>query len=597
MTSQVQFSLNASTLNPSEPAAPTTGTYGNLFQPLFGTLSAPEQQAIWADFLQVNSLPNPPPEDTTTQGLFTTYAQEAYTYIENAILAQPGLNINLPLLTPPTTGYFGQVMQSYFSNLSATQQQQIWVQFLSAYNVTTAAPDPGLEQFFGTYAATINNFITSYVNPPSSFTLALMNPPTTGFYGQSFAAYFGGETPIQQRLIWAQFLLQNNFATTMPPETAQDEQLFVTYASNVLGAMQGEQVQSPGEIQKRAIMTATFDTLVLMLNAMQDTVGVQSDNLIYLGNVQQAFTTEMTSVPTYIGQPNNDVQAPATVGPNTDWTKFTFGYNNISVADIANWWAYNSLVPSGSPQTFTMASQGTVKTAGGATVPLFSLTFTPQSGTTPGSISWSYAQPVIGTQGTYSVSITQTGGQTLPALSTFASTAATGGPLQSAITSYADSFESSFATAWNQSSTGIQSLLSTVNSNNLQAINSVTVASLTTGFKIDPRSTTDTGANSALEIPWQYGYVVPSGQHNSANGSITPAGNLSDQQAKSRAEINANLQNFIENLRASRQTVQNQAQNVETNLDQTRQGVTDESDMLDSTLQTMQDIVHAIFQR
>jgi hypothetical protein len=351
-------------------------------------------------------------------------------------------------------------------------------------------------------------------------------------------------------------------------------ELFMSFMSAVLSSMQGQQVQSPQEIRKRAIMTQTFNTLVQMLNGLQDSIGAQSQNLIFYGNLQQNYSKEMTRVPTYVGSPNDNVQAPGTLSNQTDWTKFTFGYNNISVADIANWWAYNSLLPGATPQTFSMASYGK-----SGNTPLFTITFTPQNGTTPGSISWT----VNGS--TTSVPI--------PAKNPLSSYTPTGAfsQLQNASTDYATAFETVFTSAWN----GISAGLASINVANLAAINAVTPDQISPTFNTTVRSQNDTSSNSGMELPWMYGYVASGQAHSNDKGEITPAGNYSDQQAKTRAEVNALLQNDLENLRSHRQAVQNQAQTLQTDLDQARQSVTDQSDMLDATLQTVQDIMDSIF--
>ncbi len=80
--------LNSTVVDPNEPVAPTTGVYGGLFQPLFGTLTAEDQQEIWIQFLKSNSLSltNPPPVDAQTQAKFTTYAVgRIYSSLENSV--------------------------------------------------------------------------------------------------------------------------------------------------------------------------------------------------------------------------------------------------------------------------------------------------------------------------------------------------------------------------------------------------------------------------------------------------------------------------------------------------------------------------------
>lgn len=604
-----QAILQATVINPYQPLAPTDGIYGPLFQQAFGQFSPAEQQAIWVTFLQsnnllhsINGIVQSIPTDVATVTLFNQFVTNSAPDIQKFIITE-GFHIpaTVTSVTPPSSGFWANLFQPLFGSLPPTEQAAIWGYFLQSNGLTpTPAQDAATQALFTEYATNEYAYIQQFILAQGVMVnLPLLTPPTSGFYGNAFASYFAGQSPLMQQQLWVQFLVNNNFTITAPPEDPTLEAAFINFASRILTNINNQDVQSPLEVKKRLIMTLAFESLLKMLTTLQNTIGVQSQNLIFYGNMQQVMTKQMASVPTYIGQPDNSVKVPSSVTPSvngvqqTDWTNFKFGYNNISVANIAEWWASNSLKP---PSTgtipFVMTSQATVPNS---TTPLFTLSFTPQVGnTSPGSITWNSID-----FGSGSVSI--------PIQSDISAFPLGGAQsqLQQAITQYSSAFEDAFANAWNNglyatlnTNTGVvnsgnSTQFGTLNQLNLQAINAVTPNNST---GISPRSSNDTSNSSSLELPWQYGYVVPSGQYASAsNGSVTIAGKLSDNEAKSRSDINSRLQNFIENIRGRRQLIQNKSQQLQTDLDTSRQGISDESDILDNVLTTVNDLIKAIF--
>ncbi|MCE5294285.1 MAG: hypothetical protein LLF94_06690 [Chlamydiales bacterium] len=504
MTSPIDLDFDGDTggaVNPLEPQAPSSGVYGATFQSLFGTLSAEDQQEVWVYFLQSKNLTDPPATDAATQALFQSYASDVYKFLEQKIVSSDNFTVAIPLL----------------------------------------------------------------------------QPPTTGFYGTAFQSYFADQTPVQQQKIWAQFLLNNHFTTTAPPEDAQTMQLFMDFALTVLSAIQNQNIHSPEEIRKRYIMALTLESLQKMLASLQDTIGVESRNLIFYGTYQQEYTKMMARVPTYVGQPDQSVHAPPTLTTD-NLDSFTFGYDRLSVADVADWWASSSA--NGGTQSFIMSSVGKDLTGN----PLITITYTPQIGTTPGSITWN---SLTGGSGSVNIPLQ-------PAVSTFTAT-----PAQSqaalAQTQYSTSFKTAFISAW---SSGLQSSLANINGQNLFALNSIDPNVGRALTSIQPLSVADnTSTNSGMRIGWGYSYVVPSAAHSDLNGDPTVAGKLSDDNAKVRAEINAHLQAVIDNIRARRKVIQNLGSTLQSNLDQTRQTVTDQSDLLNSILKSITDLNKAIFRK
>lgn len=552
--------------------------YGTLFQPLFGDMSVEDQLEVWNYFLYKNNLPNPPPTNQETKDIFSKHAVSVYKYLQLKILDGDNLYITVPLLQPPTSGFYATTFQSYFGGLTPQEQQRVWVQFLADNDLTTTPPaNDGITQArFIQYASSVYG-----LDPSVTYDFAILEPPTTGFFANAFQSYFGGLSPLQQKKIWIQFLLNNKFAVTGPPENDAAMQLFMAYANAVLSVIQSQNVHSPEEVRKRYIMSQTIEALLRMLASLQDAIGVQSRNLIFYGFWQQEYTKMMARVPTYVGDPDMGVKVPSPLDV-ASLEKFTFGYNKLSVADLAEWWAANSLEQDG--QAFTMT--GLAKDAFGN--PLLSVSFIPQVGATPGVITWTTRPPPFGAPVTNTVPV--------PLQSDLLSFQENSAQSKRSLAqeAYATAFKNAFISAWNG---GLSASVASVNDLNKGAINAINPSVGRATTDIQPRSKPDTSANSSLEIPWGFSYVVGPSGHSDASGNVTVAGKLSDDNAKARGEINAKLQTFIDSIRARRKTVQTTAQRLQADLDQSRQTVTRQSDILNSILQSITDLVKGIFRK
>ncbi len=161
-----------------------------------------------------------------------------------------------------------------------------------------------------------------------------MTIPASGFYSTVMGSYFGYLDAQQKQDLWAQFL-QKNGLTTNPSDTDPAAQAaFISYIqtnytdNNVLGL-------SPEEVDKRRIMFDAFSIVLRMMTMLQNTVTEQSRTVLFLAKWQEQYTKLMGHVPTYVALPTN---APTidTINPS----RYTFGYNDISLQDIADYVAY-----------------------------------------------------------------------------------------------------------------------------------------------------------------------------------------------------------------------------------------------------------------
>lgn len=114
----------------------------------------------------------------------------------------------------------------------------------------------------------------------------------------------------------------------------------------------------------------------------------------------------------------------------------------------------------------------------------------------------------------------------------------------------------------------------------------------------------------------RYDYVVPSNDNSWQTGSVintpvTLAGPVtdvtptiawtknttSDPDSKARAEVNARLQQYIENIRSNRQVVANIATQIQNTLSQAKDSISNTGNLLSSILDSLKGIASAIFSR
>lgn len=299
---------------------------------LGNTFTGAEEQVVWLNWLSSQGLSTNPPyvstvpttaptTDPTTLGYvssllsYVTAVATQSTYPNTSALNTAATNATVTGGTPPVTYNYGLIIPS---NTALTQT--IWTAFMK-----TQDPTAPITQATAT-----------------AFQAYLQARLPTGFYITTLQTLDKGptatpKTATDQLADWERFLATQGL-TAAPAQSIDAEKQFVTYLQNAFVNAQHLGVFSPLEIQKRQIMFLVFELAQKMLKILEDTVAVQANNLIFLGKWQQQYTTMMTSVPIYTSTPTN-VWTPDT----TDATKFTLGYNNLSVDDVSQYLASNAL--------------------------------------------------------------------------------------------------------------------------------------------------------------------------------------------------------------------------------------------------------------
>ncbi len=419
--------------------------------------------------------------------------------------------------------------------------------------------------------------------------------PTSGVYATYMASFFGNLTSAERAALWDQFVTINGFSSANPPTPGDinDQLQFLQFAQAVTSRNQ-TMALSPDEIKKRDIMFETFDILLAMLTTLQNTVAVQGQNLVFYGKWQEQYTKAMTRVPIYVGGASSTptlVPNSTVITPTTDLKAITFGYNNISMDDIATWWATNQLA--GNNSSFTLSNiNGTAQiTFKSGSSP--SITLSGNASSVPVYIPETFASPSDGTNDVrvYTGSSTSPGftvglvpitigAVTFPANKTFLhgsdylKTGIDTG--ETSVAGYVENFKQAFSDWWN-------------NNTDTPIINSVdgTPVNLVQQFLFNNQGIN--GIPGLPTVPWQHSYVAPT------VGPTDAQTKLADAEARSRAEINARNQQYIENIRSLRTTVQNTAQNLESGLSQSKEAISQESNILTDIMDSLKGIIAAIF--
>ncbi len=417
-------------------------------------------------------------------------------------------------------------------------------------------------------------------------------PPAIGsLYGNILDAFFSTLSDAQKQEIWVGFLKTLNLPADTPigsvPVNLATQQLFYTFIQQLIAQKEMSIIPtatndqlSPDEIKKRNIMFGVLNSVISMLLSLQNTVTVEAQNLVFFGKWQNAYTDMLTRVPSYVGEESSAVHVDL-----TNLSNFTFGYNNISVEDIAKWWANNQVtLGTNNNQSFDIGGVSSITTTGNATtVNSVSLNFF-NSGISIDTNSTTYTT-------TNGVTTSQTvGGQ----VATIAI------PTNASLTfdQNVANFKTAFTNFWPQAG-GVSSTQSNAYLNSLPtSTQNIDVNSTNFGdqgtliqSKIFSQSDTVNDPNSIFSLLKPYTYVAPS----NVTKTDDARKNVSDAASKARAEINARDQQYIESIRSNRQTVQDAQQQVQANLDQSRQNISQQTDLISSIIDSLKGLIAAIF--
>ena len=497
----------------------------------------------------------------------------------------------------PTSGPFGTVLDTYFSSATALEKQNLWDVFVldtANQNLANISLVDGQEVANPTNVANLSSF-TSFVKG-----LALTPYPTTGPYGSILQSFLGTFNDVQKQQMWDSFLENQGLASN--PVDASQAGSFLDYVQKSASWLSSGTTLSPAEIQKRTLMVTTFESVLSMLVTLQNTVAVQAKNLVFYSKLQQQYTLMLTGTPVY-----SPSEKDSWVYNTTDATKFTFGYDNISVDDIATYMAQAQANGLQSSTTFQLT---TTPAAYAGSTPLFVTNSAGAGISIPSGseLSLNLSMSFVNSAPTLSVSLIYTDPNSPSAPQTILLSST---PITQATTEQIkqNGAQAAYKQAWSTA------LMSRLTSPTLAATTGTSTpsggfgfTSLTTtvgqsggtpptGFTLS--NTLDGDPNGSFTfgsflIPWRA--TIPFANITDANGNI----NTQEQQANSDAtrlqgQYNALMQQYITNTRAQRQTFQNLGSAQQLNMNTSQQNVSSQANILTTMLQTIQAVMSAVF--
>ncbi len=155
-----------------------------------------------------------------------------------------------------------------------------------------------------------------------------MSIPPNSPYSTILDGYFGYLSQTDKNSIWNTFKTQ--FGLTQDPSNT-DTQAITEFSSLVQMTYDMSQrfQLSPIEMANRDILFKIYDLLIKFMKTINDNVQVLSQNINFLSQYAAQYTKLISRIPIYIGN-----QSDQPVVNLQDLSKFTLGYDNISIQDI-----------------------------------------------------------------------------------------------------------------------------------------------------------------------------------------------------------------------------------------------------------------------
>lgn len=155
----------------------------------------------------------------------------------------------------------------------------------------------------------------------------------TGIYSSIMQGFAGNLSDTVKTNLWQQFTSSNGLSST-PPETSATEAQFVSFL--VSNANNQTLVLSPSEIQRRQSLATVIEIILKLMKSVQETDVAQNALLLFYAKYQKEYMKMQGNVPIHLGAQS----AGFNLNP-LDPSKTVFGYNNISVMDVANYLTAN----------------------------------------------------------------------------------------------------------------------------------------------------------------------------------------------------------------------------------------------------------------
>jgi hypothetical protein len=436
-------------------------------------------------------------------------------------------------------------------------------------------------------------------------------------------AFFSTLAVEEQDSVWKNFLVEKGLDPTLTPASAPSSYVseFVDYAQRVYDRLLTEYNLSPDEVKKRQIMFMVFDLSLTMLKAIQNSIAVTANNMIITSRWQDEYTKMLTRVPIYTANPSEKMRIDL-----TDPTKCTFGYNDISVKDIAQYVVNQanislaaaketnttakavSFAMQSEPLTYTSPANTTIYVEYDTTDGWKKIAYTPlKSETTfemhidPSSTGtnngWVEIKQII-TAHTHEY----IDGATIQDKDVEYPVSEKNYFTFSTTDSSSETFSATVTAATNAALTTLKNSVDLTNPTN-PIISHVWVGENwwpwngTDGYyKLD--GTTKKALTEADVIAQSNNFFIPwrdKQPYTVEEATDDPKKNANKDAESHRAETNSLLQQYLESIRAKRQSIRDRATTMQSSLDQTRESMSQQSNLLTSIIDTMKDLLGSIF--
>jgi len=154
-------------------------------------------------------------------------------------------------------------------------------------------------------------------------------PPGT-LFDTVFQAYLADQQD-DNAVLWRKFLVANNLDANDARIAAQDDTLVAKFVRFVQSTYESKASQlSLDEMTRRHLIFTIYDLIILLLQAIQQNVGVLGENIVYLGKYQRAYAGIAGRLAEffYIGGADS-----RPVPNNADLSKWTLGYGDVNIQD------------------------------------------------------------------------------------------------------------------------------------------------------------------------------------------------------------------------------------------------------------------------
>ena len=381
----------------------------------------------------------------------------------------------------------------------------------------------------------------------------------SGVYGSILQGFFGGVSDDTKSTLWAKFLESQGLPPdTTPPPTSTLEGQFIDFLQGAASiATEG---LSPDEIARRKLFATVIQELIRLMKELQNSNVVQNALTLFYTKYQAQYTDMIAAVPIYMGRDNLN-----TWSPSTDPAKFTFGYNDLSITDIAAYLA--------SKQISTNSSSFQLQTAQ-ITAPVDSYVLR----VTNASTGSPFMNVHEGDQINLQYNFTQVNGT--PQVQIF-------------LTNFSQPTQSSpYSSLLLGSFTG-----TTPTANTQKAWADAYTQVIQTAFQTPMESNGQQVYQfGPVFIPWRYTTEEIPGAYNNPDDFDAQRAFLSaDELVQERGAVNQKLDGFIENLKSYKDTLQNNAEGVINNIQATSSSIKANVGVINSALHQLKTVLDGIF--